>query len=158
MRKLQRREGFLPPPGANGACNTHSQPKTARAWQSYFEACYTTYNLTCIFRDTTRKTRSSVALLKGSEKLQRPPELWITSAKPHLYGMSLHFLAMSYPVLQFDNHPSHCHDGSCTNKPQPMKKWSKQTQGEVVGSTTTVYQKWEKNDLVWKLLHQPVFH
>lgn len=81
----QRSNAFFTPMEINGACIPHSQSiwgcnRGYHIWQNYFESCYTTYNIIWTLGNSFLKIRNAVqyltlALLKGTDKLQRPKKL-----------------------------------------------------------------------------------
>lgn len=84
----QRSNTFFTPVEINGACIPHSQSIWGcnggyHIWQNYFESCYTTYNIIWTLGNSFLKIRNAVqyltlALLKGTDKLQRPKKLRAT--------------------------------------------------------------------------------
>lgn len=85
---IQRSNAFFTPVEINGACIPHSQSiwgcnRGYHIWQNYFESCYTTYNIIWTLRNCFLKIKNVVqyltlALLKGTDKLQRPKKLRAT--------------------------------------------------------------------------------
>lgn len=117
VREWQRSNAFSTPMEINGPCIPHSQSiwgcnRGYHIWQNYFESCYTTYNIIWTLGNSFLKIRNAVqyltlALLKGTDKLQRPEKLRATftwnfpalyySQVPWFCNLNCPFLISAFP-------------------------------------------------------------